>query len=135
MTEPSLDIQAAQDAVLREDVTLIGLVGKRIYDSVPEDPVFPYIVIGDDQTIDDSNQCSDVWRVVSRVHVYTRSVGNMEIKTITGRVQTLLKAPLTLENFNISSHFMNDTVYLREEGTQRHSVTVFENILSPTGAG
>ena len=48
MTSASFSLQAAIFAALSADFTLQSLIGARLYDSVPQAPVFPYAVLGDD---------------------------------------------------------------------------------------
>lgn len=109
MTEPiSLAIQAAFVAALEADAELATHMGGtvRVFDPVPPKPQFPYIVIGDDEMVDNSNSCAGGTEVFARVFIFSRVPGYEEIKRIGGRVRQLLDAKLVLEDHYITTHEM-----------------------------
>jgi len=78
----SLPLQAAIVKALKEDAQLIGLIGGRVYDRVPDPPVAPYITVGDMQVVDDSNPCQSLAEYSGLVDCWSEAVGYPEVKRI-----------------------------------------------------
>jgi hypothetical protein len=47
---------------------------------------FPYVHIGEDQILPDTDQCHDAFSAFVTVHVWSRAVGKVEAKTIMARL-------------------------------------------------
>lgn len=122
MSDPSLALQSALVTTLKAS----GGVGTaaRVYDTVPEGAVFPYVQIGDDQIIGDDVDCAELSEVFTRIHVWSRAVGFPETKTIAGAIRARLRAvPLTLTGFTVTEVEFVQIQYLRDpDGLTRHAV-------------
>lgn len=130
MADPSLALQGAINTKLRTDV---AAVAGRVLDRVPANVVFPYIEIGDFQTVDDGAQCHDGVEVYATLHIWSRAVGQVEAKTIAGAVRgSLHEAALDLGSawqFIEIAH--QDTRHLKDpDGVTSHSVITFRALVA-----
>lgn len=87
MGDPSLDLQKAINQRLRAE---IAAVSARVFDEVPQDVAFPYIELGEFETLDDGAQCHDGMELFATLHVWSRGAGQPEVKTIAGAVRGAL---------------------------------------------
>lgn len=87
MGDPSLALQIAINQRLRAE---IGAVEGRVFDEVPPDVLFPYVELGEFQTVDDGAQCHDGLELYATLHVWSRGAGQPEVKTIAGAVRAAL---------------------------------------------
>lgn len=90
MTAQALGLQGAIYSALASNSGVDALVGDRIYDAVPRQPVYPYVTIGNVQAVDDSADCTDGEEAFVQINVYTRSVGLVEAKQIGGALKDAL---------------------------------------------
>lgn len=130
MSDPALALQGAIVAELKGSGG-VG-VGPRVYDSVPHEPTFPYIRVGDDQVLGDDDECEDLSEVFIRIHCWSRAVGFPEVKTIAGNVRTRLKgAALTLSGFTVDVTEFVQSLHLEDpDGKTRHSVVEFRYLIT-----
>ncbi len=129
-SEASLALQAAQVAALKADAALTALVAGRIYDEPPAAPTFGYVVVGDDQVIDDSTDCVEAAEIVSTIHVWTRSIGWPENKRIAAAVERVLASGLVVDGYAVIDAEHRDTIGFREgDGKTRHGVVTFRFLL------
>ena len=135
MNDPSLALQGAVFAVL--SAALAGVAG--VYDRVPLDvagkvaAAFPYVHIGEDHIVADTDQCHDAFDAFAVVHVWSRAVGKVEAKTIMGLVVAALAQNLAMTGFQILTwacvegpKHMTDL-----DGLTSHSVVTFRYRLGP----
>lgn len=111
-----------------------GLCGGRVYDQVPESPVFPYVTIGDEQHIDDSSQCQDGWEVYPDVHVWSRPANGSkaEVKTLAAQVVDAVKTLSVVQGFTVVSIFHETSRFLRDpDGKTEHAAITFRAVLDP----
>ncbi len=132
MGDPSLDLQKAINLRLR---TAIAAVAARVFDEVPADVAFPYIELGEFQTVDDGAQCHDGMEVFAILHVWSRAAGQPETKTIAGAVRGAIhEAELDLGpawQFLEIAH--QDTRYLKDpDGRTSHAVLTFKALVAST---
>ncbi|MGW9332720.1 DUF3168 domain-containing protein [Bosea sp. NPDC055594] len=130
MADPSLVLQGAFNARLRVQVAALG---GRFFDRVPADVVFPYLEYGEFQTVDDGAQCHDGQEVFATLHVWSRAIGQVEVKTIAGAVRGALhEAELDLGaawQFLEIAH--QDTRYLKDpDGLTSHAVLTFRALVA-----
>lgn len=107
--------------------------GGRVYDRVPEGPVFPYLTIGDEQVIDDSDQCGEAWDVVVDVHAWSRPVNGSkaEVKAIAAQVVTAIKGIAAVTGFSLDAIHHETTRTLRDpDGKTEHAVATFRLVIS-----
>lgn len=83
---------------LQNDDDLIQKINKRVYDVTPPNPVFPYVVLGQD-TIKAWNSKTSLGHDISFIiHIFTRNRSRMEMKDIIAKIIDALKLnPLYLE--------------------------------------
>lgn len=128
--DPSLDLQKAINARLRGDVAAIA---GRVFDEVPADVVFPYVEIGEFQTVDDGAQCVDAVEVFATLHVWSRAAGQPECKTIAGAVRGALhEVALDLgADWQFLEIAHQDTRYLKDpDGRTSHAVLTFKALVA-----
>lgn len=102
-------MQAAVFEALSNSSALATAMGgtARIFDKVPDGATYPYLRIGDDQSIDDSNSCSDGWEVYVTVHIFSQHASGPrpDVKAIGKAVAAALvdeNAPLTPTGFSLN---------------------------------
>lgn len=91
MKEPSAAVSEAvyQKLINAAGVTaLVGSSPARIWDKVPAAPAYPFIRLGDDQAVGDSNGCFDAWEFYVTVHIFSRheQYPRLEAKDIANQV-------------------------------------------------
>jgi len=130
MADPSLALQGAINTRLRSGVPAVS---NRVFDRVPADVVFPYIELGEFQTVDDGAQCHDGQEVYATLHVWSRTVGQVETKTIAGTVRgSLHEAELDLGgDWQFLEIAHQDTRYLKDpDGLTSHAVLTFRALVA-----
>lgn len=134
MLDPSL---ALQKGVF--DALSAGLAGvAAVYDRVPLDAAgrvvapFPYVHIGEDHILPVTDQCHDAFDAFAMVHVWSRAVGKVEAKSITGQVVAALAAALDLSGFGVITWDCTDIRHMTDlDGLTSHSVVTFRYRLAP----
>lgn len=131
MSDPSLDLQKAIVGVLRADGAVAAFTGTRVYDRVPPSPTFPYISYGSDQVLQDDPgdpaECGLGYEVFITLDVWSRAVGQPEMKRVAGAVRAALHG----EDFDLDEHRLvslehSDTRYLDDpDGLTHHGVLIF----------
>jgi hypothetical protein len=130
MADPSLALQGAINTRLRAQV---AAVSNRVFDRVEAGVAFPYIEIGEFQTVDDGAQCHDGQEVYATLHVWSRAVGQVEVKTIAGAVRGALhEVELDLgAAFQFLEIAHQDTRYLKDpDGLTSHAVLTFRALVA-----
>lgn len=135
MSEPSAAVQAAIYSALSGDSTLSALTGgqARIFDMVPPNQAFPYLTIGEDQSLDEGNTCElDIFEHFATIHVWSRSaiVGRVEAKNIANRAREVLKT-LSVTGFTVNRASCERLDHLRDpDGVTAHSVLTMRFLLT-----
>lgn len=130
MSDPSLALQGAINTRLRNQV---AAVSGRIYDHVPAKAVFPFIEIGEFQAIANGAQCHDGMEVFATLHVWSRALGQVEVKTIAGAVRGALhEADLSLAGaWQFLGIAHQDSRYLKDpDGLTSHAVLTFRALVA-----
>ncbi|RYF30393.1 MAG: DUF3168 domain-containing protein [Comamonadaceae bacterium] len=125
MADPSLALQGAINTRLRAEVSAVA---NRVFDRVSSGVVFPYIELGEFQTVDDGAQCHDGQEVYVILHVWSRAVGQVEVKTIAGAARGALhERDLDLgADWQFLEIAHQDTRYLKDpDGLTSHAVLTF----------
>lgn len=95
MSEPSLVLQAALRALLVNAEAVTNLVlPANIIDQSERPERFPCVIIGEDQTLDDTRELSPsiaLSEVIQTLHVFSRSEGLVECKRIAGAIQRTVR--------------------------------------------
>lgn len=141
MSDPSLPLQNAVEAALRSSADLIaamGLAQVRLYTlSPPDDAPFPYIVIGEDQIVDDETDCAASSEAFTTVHVWSRidddvSASRAQAKTIAGVVRVVLNQKLPVVGFDVSEWGFETARHLTDPDRRTaHSVVEHRFLLDP----
>jgi hypothetical protein len=129
MADASLALQGAINIKLRAEV---AAVDERVFDRVPADVAFPYIELGEFQTLDDGAQCHDGQELFATLHVWSRTVGQVEAKQIAAAVRgSLHEAELDLgDDFAFLEIAHQDTRYLKDpDGLTSHAVLTFRALV------
>lgn len=126
-------IQRAIVAALKgAPAVMSALGGARVFDRVPPDPQFPYVTVGDDQIIDDSDDCQEGFEVYSTIHAWSRAPSKQEVKGIAAAVRDALNAPLAITDHNLIHHeFQSARVLTENDGLTVHIVLTFRYLVSP----
>ncbi|MCB5201887.1 DUF3168 domain-containing protein [Neorhizobium sp. T786] len=128
MASPSFELQVAIVTRLKAAAAVTAFVGVRVYDSVPENPTFPYITVGEgDETSDDAD-CVDGFEISLDIDVWSRAQGFPEAKKISDEIRKALKSPeLTIPTNALVDFRHRQTRFLRDpDGLTSHAVMTFE---------
>lgn len=112
----------------------LSTVGTPVYDNVPQDTAFPYIVIGDDTSIPFDTDDSIGSEATCTIHVWSRYRGKKEVKEIMGAVY----ASLHRASFAIADGALIECVsefaesFVDPDGLTRHGVIRFRLIVETT---
>lgn len=87
---PDLELQGVIIAALKADAAVAALIGLRAYDTIPDEPVFPYVSYGPGDTVDDDADCIDTAIVTIQLDAWSRSVGYPEVRRIADAVRRAL---------------------------------------------
>lgn len=97
---PMLPVQGALDARLRGDTELMDMVDG-LYDYIPEDVPYPFIVTGDVIETPRNRHNGFGWETVVTLHVWSQYRGYAEALRIGARVTALLDhQPLAVPGLN-----------------------------------
>lgn len=111
-----------------------GVTGGRIYDQVPDKAKFPYATIGDEQVIDDGNDCAESWEVYSDIHIWSRpdSGSKGEIKREMKAASTAVLAIASVPGWTLISVKPETSRVMRDpDGKTEHGVLTFRFIIDP----
>lgn len=117
-------------------LTVADVADGRVYDR-PTDAkrrLYPNIVIGDEQAVDDGNSCEDAWEVSTDVHVWSRPDDSsfVEAKNLVAEIVPVLAVPLTLTGFRVVSAKLESARYFRDpDGITVHGVASFLYLIDP----
>lgn len=134
-TEPSLELQGAIVSTLKNTAAVTALTAQRIYDKPPASPSFPYVTVGDDQTIGDHAECLEgSVEVNANIHVWSRALGKVEAKKIAGAIVTALNAvALTVTGYRLVLIEHTSTRHLDDpDGITSHSVVTLRALIDET---
>lgn len=127
MASAELELQGAINVRLRADVPLTVLVNKRIYDQPPTPVTYPYVTLGEAQTLRADATCISGSQVFLTLHAWSQAVGFPEVKQISDAVaEALHLAPITLATNRLISILHQRTRIFRDaDGLTSHAVIEF----------
>ena len=122
-------LQQALFAALSADATLQGMLGSpaRVFDHVPQDSAFPYVVIGEATSGPFDGKTENGMEQTLTIHAWSRYRGLKEVKQIMAAVT----ASLDDQALAISGHtlvllrFEFAATFLDPDGMTRHGVQRF----------
>jgi len=120
MRSPFLTLHKAQ-----YDRLTSALPGHRIYDALPEQAEFPYVVMGEVSGRDWSDKSAAGQVVFSTLHIWSRYPGRKEVAEIQDQVlQALTSAPLDLgPSFRAAFIGLDmSEIIIDIDGTTRHGI-------------
>ena len=137
MSEPSLELQRGiYQACITSDALKAAMGGTvRAYDRVPPSPAFPYVTISEAQILDDGNTCEDdLFEIFVDLHVWSRTVGMAEAKTISGALRTSMLALEIVTDWNVPVREVQTIRHLNDpDGLTTHSILTARFLLEPIG--
>jgi hypothetical protein len=115
------------------DALKVVVPGARVYDNVPADAVFPYVTIGDEQTLDAGNACGDGWETYADVDVWSRAnSGFDEVKELTATVVTALAGIAEIQGHDLIAVEVESTRTFRDpDGKTSHSAISVKFTINP----
>lgn len=134
MASPGWDLQKSVYTALHASVPLETLLGgKRIYDAVPQDAVFPYVVIDQMQIRDWSTGTEKGFEHMVLLHVWSHYEGKREICEIGDALRNVLDdTELSLDDHRLVnlSHQYSD-LKRDIDGKTYHAIVRFRAITEP----
>ena len=98
MTAAATALRSALRARLIADAVLDTLIGGRVHDAVPGDPVYPYVTFGPCAWVADGSKTAGGQRHVVDLVIWSRHRGQAEAEAILAALHTALdRVPLGLE--------------------------------------
>lgn len=130
MTDPAIHVQGAYVARLKAQVPAVA---SRVHDRAPQDVQFPFLQIGDIQTVEDGADCIDATEVTVTLHVWSRAPGRAECRQIAGACRAALHEwlpDLSAQGFRCVEHMHRDTRTLGDpDGITSHGVLTFRLLI------
>lgn len=136
MSTPGAPLQVATVSALKAHEGMVAFFGgdPRVYDSIPTKPVFPYINIGDVETLPDGAGCAAGFECITTVRVFSRPgvPGRTESKMLAGFVYEACLAKLTVAGFRVVEwEFVRETSLKDTDGLTPIVVSQFRYLIDP----
>ena len=125
MSFHSFDVQSAIYTILNGDSTLDGIVGNnKIFDNVPQDTAYPYVVIGNINVINTGTKTLDGNEYNLDIDVWSTYRGKKEISDAMERIYELLHdTTYSVSGASFVNSQVRSTITLVEnDGITRHWV-------------
>ena len=124
-------IQGAIIAKLKASTALVSAAAGGIYDSVPQNAAYPFVVVGEDRHTDESTDTGIRRRVRVQIDTWSRFRGREEVKNLQYLIELALnRATLSLTGYEfIGMHFMSSDSFVDIDELTRHGVQEFEIII------
>lgn len=136
MSDPAYAMQQAIVTALKASSPLATAMGgtATIYDQVAADPVYPFIRVGEDQSLDDSNGCSDGWEFLATFHIFARQIEGLGARPLAKRIGAALvtaaKGVGAATGFVIADQNLESTrYYMEDDGITAHGVVVIRYLI------
>jgi hypothetical protein len=133
MTNPGWDLQTAVYEALAADATLTALIGESVYDHVPQDATFPFVVLDQTRISDWSTGTEAGSEHQLTLHIWSRYRGKAESYTIADTIRAALdEATLPLaENRLVNLRHQFSDMRRDEDGETWHAVLRFRAATEP----
>lgn len=133
MSDPAAKLQNAIFSALAASGPLAAMIGDRVYDEVPPGSAFPYVTISDAQVIDDGDSCEpDQFEIFADLHIWSRTVGLMEAKEISGLIRSVLLPIENVEDWHVPVVDFRGTRHgFDPDGLTAHSIVTIRFLLQP----
>lgn len=123
-----------QKAIFAALTAAPALVDGKVYDTVPADAVAPYIHIGNEQVLDDSDGCAEGWEVITDIHIWSEPAtgSKLEVKTIGAAAAQRLVQIAAVEGFRVVIAAIENVRYLDDpDGVSKHGIVTSRHVLEP----
>lgn len=113
---------------------LSGNISATVYDHVPENSAFPYVVIGEDLANEWDTDTEQGFETVLTLHYWSRYRGKKEIKQLMGEVYGLLhRTDLTITGqYTVSLMWESSEILLDADGLTYHGIEDYRLISEST---
>lgn len=109
-----------------------AIASGRVYDRVPPEPTYPYLTIGDEQTLDDGNACDDGWELFTDVHLWSQAVGFPEVKGLIAEAASRLAGIADVPGLTLIASIVESTRVFRDpDGLTSHGVVSMRFVITP----
>ncbi|MFN3549618.1 MAG: DUF3168 domain-containing protein [Mesorhizobium sp.] len=134
MTSPSLELQGAIVALLKDDATVDSICAGRVFDRVPRNATgaiiapYPFVGISSHQEIYDDSECAEGAQVFITLDCWSRDVGFPEVHRLADAVRrALTRNDITLSD-NALVYFRADDARITRDadGISSQAVLTFE---------
>jgi hypothetical protein len=133
LSEPSAALQRGIWAALTGSSEVAGLVAARVFDRVTPGAPFPYIRIGNDQTLNVDQDClAECVEVFSTIDVFSQDQGKIGAKNIAGAIARALNENTVSigSDYALLQLVHQDTRYLDDpDGLSTHAVLTFHALI------
>ncbi|MCW0235279.1 MAG: DUF3168 domain-containing protein [Ferrovibrio sp.] len=130
MTDTILEIQGAVTARLKNDGTVTGLVGARVYDNVPLGAPRPYISFGPSDAVSDDADCIDADEITLQIDCWSEESGFVEVRRIADAVRRALKDELAINsNALVLFEHRQTRVFRDSDATISHAAVTFTAVV------
>lgn len=139
MNDPSAAMQAAIHSKLTTHAAMLAKFNGQVraYDKVPAQPSYPYVRIGDDQTLPRGNACMEGWLFYATVHIFSRDTirPRMDAKEIGDAVLQAIataSSPPTPAGYSVKDlDLQQSRAYMEPDGLTGHAVVTVEYLVRP----
>lgn len=112
MSDPAFDLQVALVTKLK---TVPTAAGARVYDTVPKDAAYPYVVVGPAQVVPTDEDGFDASENYVQIDIWSRAVGFPEAKQIAGALRVSLHdQPLSISGQVCDWMTIRNIIYSRD---------------------
>lgn len=132
MNDPKTLLQTAYFTLLNGNLTY-NSVNVPVYDRVPDNAVYPHVVLGHYTSTDDSDKSSFGENMTVTLHVvdrYINSSGSRKaINSVTGQIKQIIRVrpvPISIAGFNVGTSYI-DNESSNEEITDTY-LYIYNNI-------
>lgn len=114
---PSLELQTALVTDLKAQSSITALVGGRVYDNVPERPIFPYVAFGPEDHTNEDAECIRAQTVYFQLDVWSREPSSAECR----KILDALKRRIEGFQYSITSNAVVGEAQIERERVMRDS--------------
>lgn len=139
MTDVAEVLTQAQEAAIRGSSAVIAAATwtePRVYRVIPTNAALPYIKLGEDQVIDDSDECQEGSEIFSTVHVWSRpeTPQALEARRIAAALRLTLNADLAIAGHDLVLHAFETALFTTDPSGDTHAILTFRYLTTPSEA-
>lgn len=138
MTWAPTEVQKTFYTLLSTDVPLQTLLGgtigdSRVYDSVPDNSPYPYVVYNQQDSGDRGNTTKEGWQFRIQLDVFYRGpkIGNLPVQLIQEQIDTLFKPQdICVDGWNVISLIRDiQRIEIEDDNVTRHGILIYNLLL------